>query len=428
VTVRLLLVLLFIFAPLAPPVLVDGGVWRAAGVVLADDDDDDDDDDDGGGGSESGPAAGPATGPGLLDRFFRRSRAQPAPPPPPEQSSAEIVVLGLDAAARDVVTAAGYEIARTGGDLVLLRLPEGTSPDAAIAELAVLAPAAVAAPNHYYRPQQAPCEAGICADWDVAGVAPANACGFSPLIGVVDTGVNLEHDMLAGAAIDLDRFGDAAAEMSKDKHGTAIAAMFVGRPESRVPGLLPDARLVVADPFTSVGADERADAFSLYLAIAALLARDVDVVSLSLAGPDNPILARIVAEAHAGGTPIVAAVGNAGPRAAPLYPAAYDSVVAVTAVDRKSRIYRRAIQGPQVDLAAPGVEVPTAASISGVRPQTGTSFAVPFVTTALAVQRARLPEASPAELLAALGRTDLGEPGRDPVFGEGLVAVGSLCP
>ena len=82
---------------------------------------------------------------------------------------------------------------------------------------------------------------------------------------------------------------------------------------------------------------------------------------------------------------MIAAAGNDGPRAEPAYPAAYDSVIAVTAVDRSGTIYRRAIRGAHVDLAAQGVEVWTAASVKGARWKTGTSFAAPYVTAAVAL-------------------------------------------
>ncbi|WP_244513692.1 S8 family serine peptidase [Devosia insulae] len=206
-------------------------------------------------------------------------------------------------------------------------------------------------------------------------------------------------------------------------------ALLVGDPRGRVPGMLPGAKLRVADPFVLAGRDERADAYGLYLAIASLMAAEVEVINLSLAGPANLLIERAVADAELAGIPIVAAVGNDGPRSGPRYPAAYASVVAVTAVDRASRVYRRAGQGAHVDFAAPGVGIATAASVRGVRAQTGTSFAAPFVTAALAVAKRRLPDATPAELQAALtgASIDLGEPGRDPVFGDGLVQVGSPC-
>lgn len=181
------------------------------------------------------------------------------------------------------------------------------------------------------------------------------------------------------------------------------------------------------DPFGRDDSDERSDVFSLVEALDRLGDQDVTIASLSLAGPDNPLLADAVARLQAQGIPLVAAVGNAGPRSQPLYPAAYPGVVAVTAVDGAAQIYRRAIQGDHVSFAGPGVAIPTAASISGVRPQTGTSFAVPFVTTALAAAMADGTLAEDAIAALARNSRELGEAGKDPVFGWGLVQIPSPC-
>jgi hypothetical protein len=400
------------------------------------DDDDDDDDDDGGGGGGSGSG-----GSGAVGEPFRpagqpvRRRAPPAreQPPPPVAATDEIVVRGLDTLAEESLLADGYVVLRRADSgLAVLRLPSGVSPDDAVLIVQALMPGGIVAANAYYRPQATPCEAQICASWEQAGLtaAPPAACMVSAEIGIVDTGVNVEHDMLEGATIVVERFGiPDGAEASSERHGTAIVAMFVGDPDSRVPGMLPGVRLRVADPFARVGSDERSDTFALVAALDTLIAAEVAIINLSLAGPDNALVADAVARAGAAGIPLVAAVGNEGPQAPPLYPAGYASVIAVTAVDGRGRVYRRAGQGEHVDLAAPGVAIPTAASVSGVRPQTGTSFAVPFVTVAMLAEMQATPEAGVATWLAAVtGRAvELGEPGRDPVFGHGLVQIGDPC-
>jgi subtilisin family serine protease len=126
---------------------------------------------------------------------------------------------------------------------------------------------------------------------------------------------------------------------------------------------------------------------------------------------------------------VVAAAGNQGSRAKPLFPAAYPGVIAVTAVDQHKRVYRRAGQGAHIDLAAPGVRIWTAASVKGARPRTGTSFATPFVTAAAAVLRGKAPQLDHAGIHAVLARTalDLGPPGKDEIFGSGLLQAGGLC-
>lgn len=386
--------------------------WDEFGAVLASDDDDDDDDWD--------------------DDDDRRPR--PAPRTVlPIQSATEIVIIDLAPDVRAVLDSLGYRVLRETGDAVLLALPSGLTVDAALREIAAMTPAILAAPNSYYRTQASlDCLAAICTNWVQAGyVAPSADCPLTPRIGIVDTDVNLVHEMLLQADIEILRLGDYSATPSGQRHGTAIAAMLVGDPAGRVPGFFPDASLVVADPFViAERGDERADAFGLFSAIMALVAAEVDVIGLSLAGPDNPLLALAIERATAAAIPVIASVGNEGPQAPALYPAAYDAVIAVTAVDGSGTIYRRAGQGSHVDLAAPGVEISTAASISGIRPQTGTSFAVPFAVAAFLATSARDPEATAGEIEAQVlaAARDLGAPGHDPVFGHGLVTIGTPCP
>lgn len=356
-----------------------------------------------------------------------------APAPPPEQAPDEIVIGGLDGAILRLLQDRGFAL-MAGGQLpaprALLRIPAGLTVAEALAVAVGLAEGRAAVPNTYYRTQAVPaeCVGAICVDWAEVGwpASPLAACAFTPHIGVIDTGVNRDHDMLATADITVETIGATGAAPSEARHGTAIVAMFAGDPGGRVPGLAPAARILVVDPFGTVDGEERADVFGLVQALERLIAAGVDVISMSLAGNDNPLLAEAVAAAQVAGIPLVAAVGNAGPAAAPLYPAGYPGVVAVTAVDRSGAVYRRAVQGPHVTFSAPGVEVVTAASISGVRPQTGTSFAVPFVTTAVA---AALAAGHSSDLIGYLGAAarDLGEPGRDAVFGWGLVQIPSPC-
>ena len=172
-----------------------------------------------------------------------------------------------------------------------------------------------------------------------------------------------------------------------------------------------------------------ATSLDLVRAIDILATRNVGVINMSLSGPDNVLLRRMIADAAKRDIVLVAAAGNDGPRAKPAFPAAYPDVIAVTAVDRNKRVYRHAAQGNHLDIAAPGVQVWTAASVSGQRPRNGTSFASPFVAAAAALIKSDNPGFSSEEVRIVLENEadDLGEPGRDNVFGWGLVDIRSLC-
>jgi subtilisin family serine protease len=100
---------------------------------------------------------------------------------------------------------------------------------------------------------------------------------------------------------------------------------------------------------------------------------------------------------------LVAAVGNDGPAAPPLYPASYPGVVGVSAVDGRGRILPEAARGPQVLFAAPGSNMVSAAlGAPPYRPVRGTSFAAPIVAAMLAGGLARPDPAAARAAIAAL--------------------------
>jgi subtilisin family serine protease len=125
---------------------------------------------------------------------------------------------------------------------------------------------------------------------------------------------------------------------------------------------------------------------------------------------------------------IVAAAGNGGPKAKPAYPAAHPKVLAVTAIDQRLAPYRHANHGTYIDFAAPGVRLWTAAH-GGGELQSGTSFAAPFITSAVALEIAAGASTDPETLRQLLRKAtqDLGAPGRDSVFGWGLVRMRPKC-
>jgi subtilisin family serine protease len=264
--------------------------------------------------------------------------------------------------------------------------------------------------------------------WPEAARAP-QACGAGVTIGIVDTGINPEHPSLRNADVTLLPLLGGEPVISRRTHGTAVAAVLVGSGDPRIRGLLPEARLVAIDAFEQDRHGRSfSDAYRLVAALDVLSEEEPDVMNLSLSGPDNELLGRAVGVVVERGSLIVAAVGNKGPSSPPLYPAAYREVIAATAVDENLRIYRRAVRGEHVEFAAPGVRVWTAASLRGARPKTGTSFAAPFVTAAVALARASgAGEREAAVERLAAATEDLGSPGRDEIFGFGLVKAADLC-
>jgi subtilisin family serine protease len=187
--------------------------------------------------------------------------------------------------------------------------------------------------------------------------------------------------------------------------------------------------LLVIDAFHRTGNSDRADAFDVAQALDIAAQRGARVVNMSLAGPANEVLERAGRAVTERGLVVVASVGNDGPQAAPLYPAAYPWAIAVTAIDERDEVYRSANRGGHVDLAAPGVRIPVGDVRGRIRLRSGTSFAAPFVSLTLATYGAALRKAGNGQVEAGLSAItrDLGAPGADPVFGAGVPQVARLC-
>ena len=283
--------------------------------------------------------------------------------------------------------------------------------------------------NHRYRLNAGPCQGERCFGQALIGwpQADAGSCRLPARIGLIDTAVDRKIAGLGLFSLLTERFS-GRRKPSDNAHGTAVAALLAGSPHKGYPGLLPEAKIYVADVFRT---NSRGESLTTASAIAEginwLMESRVHVINISLAGPANPLLEKAVTAAYRGGVPLVAAAGNDGPDARPAYPAAYHGVIAVTAVDMRLRPYLQANRGDYITLAAPGVGIWTPSAEGGIY-QSGTSFAAPFVSAVVASLNAqgRATSATVEGLLAA-SATDLGPPGKDQVYGWGLVQGTGIC-
>lgn len=244
-------------------------------------------------------------------------------------------------------------------------------------------------------------------------------------IGMLDGPVNTRHPAFAETPLKQKAFVTRPSERDR-AHGTAIASLLVGRTQDWQ-GLVPGAELYVASVFSEQAQyGSIATTQSLITALDWLVSQPVDIINISLAGPANQTLEAVLQQIRARGILPVAAVGNAGPLADPQYPAAYPTVVAVTAVDRALDLYPYAVRGDHLDFAAYGVNLTAASGDDGFTRVSGTSFAAPVVTALLA--RHLADTGSLAQALQALSEDtmDLGEPGKDPLFGQGLPGKSQL--
>ncbi|MEZ5961476.1 MAG: S8 family serine peptidase [Hyphomonadaceae bacterium] len=289
--------------------------------------------------------------------------------------------------------AQGFQIVRTDpleGDtaLVTLRAPVGMSTRRALRRLREADPQGVYDFDHLHL------ESG-----PVFGAVTGGQSGVvnGPRIGLIDSGVGDSVRVSAQRAF-------ATETPVAGPHGTAIAGLL----SSAAPG----ARIFAADIYG--GAPTGGASSALARALSWLASENVAVINVSLVGPRNRVVEAVVARLVARGFLIVAAVGNDGPAAAPLFPAAYDGVVGVTAVDARDRVLIEAGRGAQVDFAALGVQGRSR----------GTSYAAPLVAARLAAS-SPTPSPTSAQSAIAAARTqarDLGVRGRDDIYGYGLIS------
>lgn len=334
----------------------------------------------------------------------------------------QIGALSPSEEALDGARAAGFTVLRTdslgglGLTLVVLQAPERMSTRKALAKLRELDPEGQYDFNHLYLGSGQKAQASASEAPTPAATTESSADGLR--IGLIDSGVDGAHPVLSGVAIV--RHGCDGA-LFPAPHGTAVASLLVGEGEGFV-SVAPGATLYASDVFCGHGGGSLS---LLALALNWMAQEKVPVVNVSLVGAKSVLLTGLVRAMTARGFLLVAAVGNDGPTAPPLYPAAYPDVVGVTAVDANRRVLPEACRGEQVDFAAPGADFKAAAVGGGFDEMRGTSFATPIVAGLLARSHQVPDPAGARTALAALESSalDIGNNGTDPSYGKGMVGA-----
>jgi serine protease len=300
------------------------------------------------------------------------------------------------------------------------------------------------------------------------------------IVAVIDTGVLLNHPDLAnrltsdgydfisdpsraldgdGIDPDPDDPGDGGPGGSSF-HGTHVSGILAAETDNDigVAGVTWSTRIM---PLRALGQSGGTD-FDILQAVryaagldndsGTLPAQQADIINLSLGGTSfSPAARDIFTEVRAGGIIVIAAAGNSA-SSTPMYPAAYDGVVSVSAVDINKDLTGYSNFGPTIDLAAPGGDNTADINVDGFPDGVlstcgndttgvieftycffqGTSMAVPHMAGVVALMRAIYPALTPEELdiLLTSGSIteDIGPAGRDDKFGHGLIdAFGALA-
>ena len=344
----------------------------------------------------------------------------------------EVVVVDRDAQFLERLGRIGYEVidrrmlGSLGISVARLRIPAGLTPDDARTQLQQMDPSVAVDVNALYQPQAqvtlpAPAYPHRLIGWNDAG----DDCGAGQRLGMIDTAIDAGIPALADRRLVRRSFLSKGTPAPAD-HGTAIADLLIGREATDAPaGLLPGATLYAAAVFED-GRDGQpeGDVVALVTALDWMIAEDVPVINLSLAGDANLLLRIGIQRAQSRHILVVAAAGNGGPDGRPAYP----GVLAVTAVDQNRQAYEQANRGDYIAFAAPGVHV-WDSTAQGGQYFTGTSFATPFLSGAVAAELMRGAPRDADQMTQRLARTAfaLGSRGRDAVFGWGLIQANPEC-
>lgn len=294
------------------------------------------------------------------------------------------------------------------------------------------------------------------------------------IVAVVDTGILSGHPDLAGqlvpgydfvhnpeSAMDGDGIdpnpedlGNGSGTGSSSYHGTHVAGTIAaaGNNGRGVAGVAYSSKIM---PLRALGANGAGTSYDVNQAIrfAAGLPNDsghlpsepANIINLSLGGgPFSAASQSLFDELRSRGIMVVAAAGNEASSQAS-YPASYDGVISVSAVNSQSRLTAYSNRGRHIDVAAPGGDnsqdlngdgypdgiLSTGGSNGGSQITyaytflTGTSMAAPHVAGTLALMKSVNPQLSPADIDTLLAKgelsDDLGPTGRDNDYGHGLI-------
>jgi subtilisin family serine protease len=263
-----------------------------------------------------------------------------------------------------------------------------------------------------------------------AEISWAISTGDPVKVGVIDTGIDLKHpDLQANIKGGYNAINPLKSANDDNGHGTHVAGIIAALNNSiGVVGVGPNINLYAIKVLNANGSGYLSDVIE---GLDWAVANGMQVVNMSLGtSQDVQSFHEAIVNAYNAGLTIVAAAGNSGGTVS--YPAAYPEVIAVSAIDQNNQIASFSSRGLEVDLAAPGVSIYSTYKGQSYATLSGTSMAAPHVSGAAALiidtKKCDLNldgVCTPAEVQQRLEQTaiDLGDSGKDNLYGSGLVNV-----
>ncbi len=241
---------------------------------------------------------------------------------------------------------------------------------------------------------------------------------------MVDTPVDIFHPSFSNSLIETQDFIEYKSnDLDTMVHGTSVAGVLVS--QNKLIGVAPKAKLFSISAFSMTKSRPRimqGSSANIAKAIDSCIQHKVDVINLSFTGGRDSLIESLIKKAISKGIIVIAAGGNGGHWGSTIYPALIPGVLATTAVDDKQKLFSMADKGRFIDYAAPGVEILTTAPGGKYTLATGTSLSSAHLSGIVALL---LSKKRNQAINVALTKTavDLGKPGRDQEYGDGLVSA-----
>jgi subtilisin family serine protease len=218
-----------------------------------------------------------------------------------------------------------------------------------------------------------------------ADLAHRFVTGKGVRVAVIDTGADSTHPDLHDRIVKTATFVQGGERtFTEDSHGTAVAGVIAADADNHIGifGVAPEAQIIVAKACwhrSAAAIEAVCSSWTLAKAVDFAIGGDARVLNLSLGGPPDPLLARLIDKAIERGMTVIAAVMEHGP-GSPGFPAALEPVIAVVASDPRGVAHVPAGFSHPGLLAAPGVDVLTTAPHSAYDFRSGSSLAAAHVS------------------------------------------------
>ncbi|MCW3815335.1 S8 family serine peptidase [Micromonospora sp. DR5-3] len=249
--------------------------------------------------------------------------------------------------------------------------------------------------------------------------------GAGVTVTVPDTDVAPHPDLVRNLLEGVDTTAGTAGDgrQDSDGHGTGMAGLIAAHGSGDNAGALgvaPEAKIL---PIRGKQSSEGGDTEGLAEGIEFAITQGADVISISAVAGATIRLQRAIRAALQANIVVVAGGGNVPADVNVGYPASEPGVIAVGGVDRKGNHAAISVAGPQIDVAAPAVDIYSTSINGKYRVGTGTSDATAIVSGAAALIRSKYPNLPAEEVAHRLTATaiDKGPPGRDDEYGYGVI-------